>query len=56
MHADGTATIVLAIGSLAWFERLLLRLGPDAEVVDASAELQGVGGAAARRLLSTYRD
>ena len=56
LHPDGTATIVLAIGSMAWLERLLLRLGPDAAVVDATPELQGVGGAAARRLLSTYRD
>jgi proteasome accessory factor C len=56
LHADGTATIVLAIGSLAWLERLLLRLGPDAAVVDASPVLQGVGSAAARRLLSAYRD
>jgi proteasome accessory factor C len=55
-HPDGSVTIVLAIGSLAWLERLLLRLGPDAVVVEASPELQGVGGAAARRLLSNYRD
>jgi proteasome accessory factor C len=56
VHPDGTTTIVLAIGSLAWLERLLLRLGPDAEVVEASPSLQGAGGAAARRLLSAYRE
>ena len=56
LQPDGTVTIVLAIGSVAWLERLLLRLGPDAAVVDASPELQGVGGAAGRRLLSIYRD
>ncbi|MSZ24942.1 MAG: WYL domain-containing protein, partial [Actinobacteria bacterium] len=56
VHPDGTTTIVLAIGSLAWLERLLLRLGPDAEVVEAAPSLQGAGEAAARRLLSAYRE
>ena len=56
VHPDGTTTIILAIGSLAWLERLLLRLGPDAEVVEASPNLQGAGEAAARRLLSAYRE
>jgi proteasome accessory factor C len=56
VHPDGTTTIILAIGSLAWLERLLLRLGPDAEVIEASPNLQGAGEAAARRLLSAYRE
>ena len=55
-HADGTTTITLAIGSLPWLERLLLRLGPEAAVVDASPSLVGVAPVAARRLLHLYRD
>jgi proteasome accessory factor C len=54
-HPDGTATITLAIGSLPWLERLLLRLGPEAKVVNASPSLAGVETTAARRLLALYR-
>lgn len=53
---DGTITVELAIGSLAWFERLLLRLGPDAVVLDASEGLDAVGPASARRLLAIYSE
>lgn len=55
-HANGSTTITLAIGSLPWLERLLLRLGPDATVVSASPALESAGPAAARRLLSVYGD
>ena len=55
-HSDGTTTIRLAIGSLPWLERLLLRLGAEATVVDASPGLVGVAPTAARRLLHLYRD
>ncbi len=54
-HPDGTTTITLAIGSLPWLERLLLRLGPEAKVVNASPSLAGVETTAARRLLALYR-
>ena len=55
-HPDGTTTITLAIGSLPWLERLLLRLGSEATVVDSSPGLTGAASAAARRLLDLYRD
>ena len=34
---DGTLEVVLAVSEPAWLERLLLRLGPEAEVVDPPA-------------------
>ena len=55
-HPNGTTTITLAIGSLPWLERLLLRLGSEATVVDSSPGLTGAAPAAARRLLDLYRD
>ena len=55
-HDDGTTTITLAIGSVAWLERLLMRLGPDATVLEASDGLADVGRVAARRLLASYGD
>ena len=56
LHSNGSTTITLAIGSLPWLERLLLRLGPDSTVVSASPSLESAGPAAARRLLSVYGD
>jgi len=53
---DGSFTVELAIGSVAWLERLLLRLGPDAVVLDASDGLGAIAAASARRLLATYSD
>ena len=44
--ADGGLTVALPVASERWLERLLLRVGPEAEVV-APAELAGVGRAAA---------
>jgi proteasome accessory factor C len=51
---QGFVTVRLAVASERWLERTLLRLGPDAEVLDApdiSASVQ----AAAERVLARYR-
>jgi len=53
-RADGTRRVTLAIAARPWLERLLLRLGPDATVVEAPPELSGAGEAAARRVLGRY--
>lgn len=50
---DGRTEVRLAVASTVWFERLLLRLGPHAEVLDPS-ELADAGRAAAGRLLERY--
>lgn len=52
---DGTTDVVLAIGSAPWLERLLLRLGPEVEVLDAPPHLESLQRVAARRLLDRYR-
>jgi proteasome accessory factor C len=51
--ADGRLRLRLAVAGGRWLERLLLRVGPEA-VVESPAELQGLGAAAARRLLARY--
>lgn len=51
----GCTRVRLAIATRPWLERLLLRLGAAATVVDASPGLEGVGPSAARRLLDRYR-
>jgi len=51
---DGSWRVVLAISERAWLERLLLRLGPDARVIEPP-ELRGAAAEAARRLLGRYR-
>lgn len=56
IHTDGSTTLTLAIGSLPWLERLLVRLGPDATVIEASEVLKDAGPSAARRLLAVYGD
>ncbi len=48
----GRVRVTLAVSERAWLERLLLRLGPAAEVVTGDAE---VSAGAARRLLGRYR-
>jgi proteasome accessory factor C len=53
-RSDGRLRVTLAIAARPWLERLLLRLGSDAEVVDAPADLTGVGDAVARRVLARY--
>jgi proteasome accessory factor C len=54
-HPDGSLTVTLAVAATPWYERLLLSLGPEAEVLDAPAELIGAGGRAAARILARYR-
>ena len=51
---DGRLQLTLAVTSTVWFGRLLLRLGPDAQVLDPP-ELADVGAEAARRVLARYR-
>ena len=48
----GRCRIALAVSERAWLERLLLRLGPAASVVEGA---EGVMGAAARRVVARYR-
>lgn len=50
---DGRTEVRLAVASTVWFERLLLRLGPHAEVL-GPPELAHAGRAAAGRLLERY--
>jgi proteasome accessory factor C len=54
-RADGTLDVVLVVSEPAWLERLVLSLGPDAEVI-APADRQGLAAAAAARVLGRYRD
>jgi proteasome accessory factor C len=49
----GRVRVTLAASQRPWLERLLLRLGPSARVVDGDPSL---AGAAARRILARYRD
>jgi proteasome accessory factor C len=51
---DGRTTVTLPVASTVWFGRLLLRLGPHAEVIDPP-ELAEAGRQAARQLLARYR-
>jgi proteasome accessory factor BC len=54
--ADGAVVdVVLDVTGMAWFERLLLQLGPDAEVI-RPAEMTGVAAAAAQRVLGVYSE
>jgi proteasome accessory factor BC len=51
---DGMVTdVVLDVAGMAWFERLLLQLGPDAYVV-RPPELTDLAARAARRVLAVY--
>jgi proteasome accessory factor C len=50
---DGTIEVVLAVSEPAWLERLLVRLGPDARVVEP-VTARGAGRDAARRVLARY--
>jgi len=51
---DGRLLVVLAVSARSWLERLLVRLGPAAELVSADAGLQAAGQEAARRILARY--
>jgi proteasome accessory factor C len=46
--------VVLSVGGMAWFERLLLQLGPEAEVLSPD-ELVDLAARAATRVLEHYR-
>jgi predicted DNA-binding transcriptional regulator YafY len=50
---DGRLEVTLAVGGRAWLERLLLRLGPGAELLDPP-DLVDTRREAARRVLSRY--
>jgi proteasome accessory factor C len=52
---DGRVEVTLVVSALPWLERLLLRLGPDAELVDPTPEVAGLARAAAARVLTRYR-
>ncbi|HEV3367253.1 MAG TPA: WYL domain-containing protein [Acidimicrobiales bacterium] len=52
---DGRVELELFVGGDAWLERLLLRLGPDARVVDPP-ECQSLAADAASRILARYLD
>jgi proteasome accessory factor C len=52
--ADGeVVVVVLDVTGMAWFERLLLQLGPEAEVVRPD-EMTGVAARAAEQVLQVY--
>jgi proteasome accessory factor C len=53
--ARGALVVTLAVAAVPWFERLLVSLGPDVEVVDAPAPLRDAGRRAAARILARYR-
>lgn len=56
VEADGRVRVRLAVSAGPWLERLLLRIGPDAELVDAPTAFASTGADAARRLLTRYED
>jgi predicted DNA-binding transcriptional regulator YafY len=54
--ADGAVTdVVLDVAGMAWFERLLLQLGPEAYVV-RPPELTDLAARAATKVLKVYRE
>ncbi len=53
--ADGGLRVRLAIAGEAWFERLLVGLGPQAVVVEGPSPLRDAGRRAAGRILDRYR-
>ncbi len=61
-HADGTSEVTLAVTALPWLARLLLRLGPDAELVEVAgaspeveAAIRTLRADTARQILQRYR-
>jgi proteasome accessory factor C len=54
-RADGSLDVVLAVSEPAWLERLLLRLGRDAEVVEPET-MCGLRAEAAQRVLRRYTE
>ncbi len=53
--ADGRLRVRLAVAAEAWFERLLVGLGPQARVVEAPTALADAGRRASARILDRYR-
>ena len=51
---DGRLRVRLAVASERWLERVLLRAGPEAEVVEPAGVATIWGAAAAARLLARY--
>jgi len=51
----GWLRVTLVVASSGWLERLLLRLGPDARVLDAPDGLETAAVAAAQRVLGRYK-
>jgi proteasome accessory factor C len=51
---DGWSTVTLPVASEQWLVRTMLRLGPEAQLVEPS-ELRDVVEAAADRVLARYR-
>ena len=52
---DGGRRVTLVVTAAAWLERLLVRLGPEARVVEGPEDLVGAGRRAADRVLARYR-
>lgn len=52
--ASGRTRVRLVIGARPWLERLLVQLGPSAQVIEAPDELRGCGVEAAKRILDRY--
>ena len=53
--AEGRLRVRLAVAAEAWFERLLVGLGPQAKVVEAPAAMADAGRRAGQRILDRYR-
>jgi proteasome accessory factor C len=51
---DGAFRVTMAVTARQWLERLLLRLGPEATVVDGPEELRLAGRVASARILDRY--
>jgi predicted DNA-binding transcriptional regulator YafY len=51
---NGRLRVTLTISARPWLERLLIRLGPDVEVVGGDPALATAGADAARRILVRY--
>lgn len=53
---DGRLEVVMAVTAVPWLERLLLRLGPDAEIMAVDEPLGSeLASTAAKRILDRYR-
>jgi proteasome accessory factor C len=55
VREDGSLRVRLAVAAEAWFERLVVGLGPQATVVEAPNALRDAGRRASERILDRYR-